>query len=97
MIPLTRPIWITMMIMSFTATWNDYLNPLVYLYSGEKWTLSLGMASFAGSFAGVATTQWNLYMAANLLYMLPPLLLFFVAQRYFMQGLSSLGNSARSK
>jgi multiple sugar transport system permease protein len=93
MFPLTRPVWITMIIMAFTAAWNDYLNPLVYLYSDDKWTLSLGMASFAGSFAGVATTKWNYYMATNLLYMLPPLLLFFVAQRYFMQGLGSLGNT----
>lgn len=94
MIPLTRPVWITMAIMTFTATWNDYLNPLVYLYSNSKWTLSLGMASFAGAFAGVATTQWNLYMASNLLYMLPPLIVFFAAQRYFVQGLSALNTSA---
>jgi multiple sugar transport system permease protein len=95
MVPLTRPVWITMAIMAFTATWNDYLNPLVYLYSNNKWTLSLGMASFAGGFAGVQTTQWNLYMAMNLLYVLPPLIIFFVAQRYFIQGLSSLGTSAQ--
>ncbi|GHO49017.1 carbohydrate ABC transporter permease [Ktedonospora formicarum] len=97
MVPLTRPVWITMIIMSFTASWNDYLNPLVYLYTDSKWTLSLGMATFAGSFAGVATTKWNYYMASNLLYMLPPLIIFFIAQRYFMQGLGSLGNSAREK
>lgn len=94
MVPLTRPIWLTMAIMTFTTTWNDYLNPLIYLYSNSKWTLSLGMASFAGSFAGVATTPWNLYMATNILYMLPPLLVFFVAQRYFIQGLSALNTSA---
>ncbi|QBD75997.1 carbohydrate ABC transporter permease [Ktedonosporobacter rubrisoli] len=97
MLPLTRPVWITMAIMAFTATWNDYLNPLVYLYSDTKWTLSLGMASFAGAFAGVTTTKWNQYMATNLLYMLPPLIIFFVAQRYFMQGLSALGTSSQNK
>lgn len=97
MVPLTRPVWITMIIMAFTLSWNDYLNPLVYLYSDDKWTLSLGMATFSSSFAGVATTKWNLYMASNLLYMLPPLIIFFVAQRYFMQGLGALGSSARDK
>jgi ABC-type glycerol-3-phosphate transport system permease component len=97
MLPLTSPVWITMAIMSFTASWNDYLNPLVYLPSDDKWTLSVGMASFSGSFAGVATTQWNQYMAANLLYMLPPLIVFFLAQRHFMQGLSALGMSSRNK
>jgi multiple sugar transport system permease protein len=94
MVPLTRPIWLTMAIMTFTTTWNDYLNPLVYLYTDSKWTLSLGMATFAGAFAGVTTTPWNQYMATNILYMLPPLVVFFFAQRYFMQGLSALNTSA---
>ncbi|GCE10197.1 carbohydrate ABC transporter permease [Tengunoibacter tsumagoiensis] len=92
MVPLTRPVWMTMAIMAFQASWNDYLNPLVYLTSDDKFTLSLGMGSFAGQFAGVANTQYNYFMATNLLYMLPPLLLFFFAQRYFMQGLGALGS-----
>jgi multiple sugar transport system permease protein len=92
MAPITKPVWITMAIMAFQGSWNDYLNPLVYLQSAEKWTLSIGMATFSSTFAGVANTQWNLYMAANLMYMLPPILFFFLAQRYFVQGLGSLGN-----
>lgn len=92
MVPLTKPVWITMAIMAFQASWNDYLNPLVYLQTNSKWTLSVGMATFSSAFAGVSNTQWNLYMAANLLYMLPPIIFFFVAQRYFMAGLGSLGN-----
>ncbi|MCU0495582.1 MAG: carbohydrate ABC transporter permease [Chloroflexaceae bacterium] len=95
MVPLTRPVWITMMIFAFQATWNDYLNPLVYLISEDKQMLSVNMASFAGAFAGVSTTRWNLYMATNLLYVLPPLLLFFAAQRYFMEGLGSLGTHTK--
>jgi ABC-type glycerol-3-phosphate transport system permease component len=94
MLPITRPLWITMAILAFQATWNDYLNPLIFLTSESKFVLSLGMASFSGQFAGVSTTQYNYYMATNLLYMLPPLLLFFLAQRYFMQGLSALGTTA---
>jgi ABC-type glycerol-3-phosphate transport system permease component len=87
MIPLTRPVWISMAIFSFQGAWNDYLQPLVYLSSQSKWTLSVGMAAFSG----VYTTQWNQYMATDLLYMLPPLVIFFVLQKYFMQGLGSLG------
>ncbi|WSQ07870.1 ABC transporter permease subunit [Streptomyces sp. NBC_01231] len=90
MLPITRPAWITMAILAFQFSWNDYLNPLIYLYSSEKWPLSVGMASFVSGFAG-QTPDWNFYMAANLLYMLPPLAVFFVAQRYFIQGLSALG------
>lgn len=95
MVPLTRPIWITMAILAFQGSWNDYLSPLVYLISEDKFPLSLGMASFAGNFAGIATTPYNYFMAANLLYMLPPLLLFFAAQRYFMEGLGSLGTLSK--
>ena len=94
MLPLTRPAWITMAILAFQASWNDFLNPLVYLYSPEKWPLSVGMASFISAFAG-QTPDWSAYMASNLLYMLPPLVIFFVAQRYFIQGLASLGSSAK--
>jgi len=90
MIPMTRPVWITMAIFSFQGAWNDYLQPLVYLYSQPKWTLSLGMASFSG----VYNTPWNEYMATDLIYMLPPLIIFFVAQKYFMQGLGSLGGAS---
>jgi multiple sugar transport system permease protein len=94
MLPLTRPAWITMSILAFQASWNDFLNPLVYLYSSEKWPLSVGMASFISAFAG-QTPDWSYYMATNLLYMLPPLIIFFAAQRYFIQGLGSLGSTSQ--
>lgn len=95
MVPLTRPVWIAMAIFAFQASWNEYLQPLVYLYSNEKWPLAVGLAAFSGSFAGVATTKWNQFMATNLLYVLPPLILFFSAQRYFMAGVGALGTSSQ--
>lgn len=92
MLPLTRPVWIAMAIFAFQGSWNDYLNPLIYLpFSPEKWPLAVGMASFSGGFAGVAATRWNEYMATNLLYMLPSLLVFFAAQNHFMAGVGALG------
>jgi multiple sugar transport system permease protein len=92
MLPLTKPVWITVAIMAFQLSWNDYLNPLVYLQSSSKFTLSLGMASFLSDIAG---SQYNYYMATNLLFMLPPLILFFFAQRYFMEGIGSLGTISK--
>lgn len=92
MLPITKPVSITIAIMSFQLAWNDYLNPLVYLQTGSKFTLSLGMASFLGDTAG---SQYNYYMATNLLFMLPPLALFFLAQRYFMEGIGSLGTISK--
>jgi multiple sugar transport system permease protein len=92
MIPITKPVWITIAIMSFQFAWNDYLNPLVYLQSSSKFTLSLGMASFLSDTAG---SEYNFYMATNLLFMRPPLVLFFLAQRYFMEGIGSLGTISK--
>jgi len=92
MVPITKPVWITVAIMSFQLAWNDYLNPLVYIQSSSKFTLSLGMASFLGDTAG---NEYNYYMATNLLFMLPPIILFFLAQRYFMEGLGSLGTVSK--
>jgi multiple sugar transport system permease protein len=93
MIPLTRPAWITIAILSFQFSWNDYLNPLIYLQSSDNFTLAIGMASFIGDHAG--DSAYNYYMATNLLYMLPPLALFFLAQRYFMEGLGALGTAGK--
>jgi multiple sugar transport system permease protein len=92
MLPITKPVWVTIAIMSFQLAWNDYLNPLVYLQSAPKFTLSLGMASFLGDTSG---SQYNYYMATNLLFMLPPLILFFLAQRHFMEGIGSLGTISK--
>ncbi|GAB3803913.1 carbohydrate ABC transporter permease [Humibacter antri] len=94
MLPMTKPVWITMAILAFQYSWNDYLNPLIYLYTSGKWPLSVGMASFVSAFAG-QTPNWSAYMATNILYMLPPLLVFFVAQRYFVRGLSALGTTTQ--
>jgi multiple sugar transport system permease protein len=95
MLPLTKPLWITMTIMAVQYSWNDFLNPLVYLQTPEKYTLALGMASFSGSMVTGAYSSFNFYMASNLLYMLPPLILFFLAQRHFMSGLGALGMSSK--
>lgn len=92
MVPLTKPVWITVAIMSFQLAWNDYLSPLVYLQDSKKFTLPLGMAAFLSDQAG---SQYNYYMATNLLFVVPPLVLFFLAQRYFMEGLGALGTIAK--
>jgi len=88
-VPMSIPLVVTMIILSFQGSWNEYLTPLVYLQDQKLWPLSVAVASFSGAYG----TTWNHFMAVNLLYMLPLLILFFVAQKYFMQGLGSLNNS----
>ena len=93
LVPMIRPALVVVMIMQVQASWNDYLLPLVYLIKPELWTLSLAVAQYITSYA----IEWNKFMAADIIFMLPMLLLYFVAQRYFMEGLGSLNSSAGLK
>ena len=86
-LPLSKPAIIIVVIFVFNGTWNEFLTPLIYLHSQEKFTLALGLRLFQGA----ASTSWNLLMAASLLTMLPVLVLFFSAQKYFMQGIVFTG------
>jgi multiple sugar transport system permease protein len=85
--PLARPALVTVAIFTVLATWNDFLAPLVYVSSQDKFTLALGLAQFRGLYA----TQWQYLMAASTVVIAPTLVLFFVAQRYFVQGIVLTG------
>lgn len=86
-LPLARPAILIIVIFVFNSTWNEFLLPLIYLQSQENFTLALGLRLFQGE----ASTSWHLLMAASLLTMLPVLILFFAAQKYFMQGIVFTG------
>jgi multiple sugar transport system permease protein len=83
-LPLSLPALAAVAVFSFVFHWNDLLGPLVYLDSTAKYTVSLALTQFEGAY-GLAL--WNLLMAMALLSALPCLILFFVAQRFFMQGI----------
>ena len=85
--PLSKPVVIMIVILVFNGTWNEFLMPLIYLQNQNNFTLALGLRMFQGE----AATSWHLLMAASLLTMLPVLVLFFTAQRYFMQGIVFTG------
>lgn len=89
MLPLTKPALITIAINSFNAAWNDFLGPLLYIQDQEKYTLQIGLQVFQNQ----ATTQWNYLMAGATLVLIPTILLFFFAQRYFIEGMDLTGGS----
>ncbi len=68
---------------TFRARWNDFFRPLIYLNHPDLFTLALGLRSYRDEF----TVEWSMLMAASLLAILPVVILFFVAQRYFIQGI----------
>jgi multiple sugar transport system permease protein len=86
-LPLSKPALLTVMIFTVLRSWNDFLGPLIYLASEDKRTLALGLAHLHG----VQGTEWGLLMAASMLMVLPAVLLFFVAQRFFIEGIALTG------
>jgi multiple sugar transport system permease protein len=83
-LPLSIPAVATSAILEFMYRWNDLIGPLIYLSSDKKYPLSLGLSNFTAAYGA---TPWNLLMAASIVAVLPPLLLFFFSQKYFIQGI----------
>ena len=86
-LPLSGPALATLAVITFLWTWNDFFWPLITIYSANNMTLQLGLATFQGAHS----TNTNLLMAANVMTVLPMLLVFFLAQRYFIRGIATTG------
>jgi multiple sugar transport system permease protein len=85
--PLARPALATVIIFSFLWTYTDFQGPLIYLTSEAHFTLSLGLRGFFAAHGA----QWNYMMAASFLFTLPVVILFFFAQRTFIEGIVTTG------
>jgi ABC-type glycerol-3-phosphate transport system permease component len=88
LLPLSGPVIAIVAIQTFLFGWNDFLGPLIYLNSPENRTLALGLNSFKGQFGN---TDAHLMMAATIVCMIPCVLLFFAAQRYFVESVATSG------
>lgn len=88
MLPLARPALAVVALFTFMGVWNDFLGPLVYLQRPEQYTLALGLQTFQSQHGG---TEWQLLMAASVLVLAPIVILFFIAQRTFIQGIATTG------
>jgi multiple sugar transport system permease protein len=87
-VPLARPAIAATSIFMFFTTWNDYFGPLLYTSDQpENWPVAVGLASFRG----LHHVEWNLVMAATVLVMAPVIVLFFFAQKAFVQGVTLTG------
>jgi ABC-type glycerol-3-phosphate transport system permease component len=87
MLPLIRPALIVVALLHFLYAWNDFFGPLIYVTDADNYPLVVGLYAFLARFS----IQWNLLMAASLLISLPILVLFFAAQRYFIEGVTMSG------
>ncbi len=86
-LPLATPSLATLAALTFLDSWNNFLWPLIAVTSTGQMTLPLGLATFQGAHA----TEWNLLMAANVMSLVPMLVVFFVAQRYFIRSVAATG------
>jgi multiple sugar transport system permease protein len=87
LLPLSKPALICIGLFTFLNTWNDLINPLIYLNNEKKYTIQLGLRTFIGMY----TAQWNLMMAAAVIVIIPVLIVFFIGQKYFVEGIVTTG------
>jgi multiple sugar transport system permease protein len=86
-VPLSRPALVTCALFAFLGAWNDFLGPLLYLPEPSKYTLAYGLQQFLSNYY----VNWMQLMAASTLFTIPIIVLFFFAQRTFIQGISTTG------
>jgi multiple sugar transport system permease protein len=86
-LPLCKPVLAVMIVFTFLWVWNDFLQPLIYLSDFNSYPISVGLAFFQGRYS----VEWNMFMAATLVSILPVLILYFFAQRHLIGGIASLG------
>jgi len=84
-LPLSKPVLVTVALFTFINSWNDFLNPLLYLSTEDKYTVAIGLINFTGS--DRVGPQMHLLMAASFLATVPVLIVFFLAQRLFVKGI----------
>lgn len=83
--PLLKPVIVTVAVLNFMNTWNDFINPLYYLNSAAKWPMTLAVYNFFGQFQ----VQWNLVSADIILTSLPVILIYLLGQRHIISGMTS--------
>ncbi len=86
-LPLSKPAVITQLLFSFIGGYNDYMGPLFYIRSSELYTLQLTLSAMNDTFG----TKWGTVMAGSCIAMIPPVIIFFYAQKFFIEGISFSG------
>ncbi len=86
-LPLCKPVLAIIVVYTFWWTWNDFLLPLIFLNSFELFPIQVGLALFKGRYS----VEWNLFMAATLVSIIPVLVLYFFAQKQLIGGIASVG------
>jgi multiple sugar transport system permease protein len=87
MLPLSRPAIASLGLLTFVATWNDYMGPFIYFTSNDLWTVQLGLRSFVGQY----DAAYAMIMTGSVISVVPVVLVFLLGQRQFIQGIATSG------
>jgi multiple sugar transport system permease protein len=90
-LPLSRPVLVTVMVLSFLSHWNAFMDPLIYISSYDNQMVGVGLALFRG----MIRSAWNLLMAGAFIQLVPVLVVFFAGQRYIVRGIVMMGIAGR--
>ena len=89
--PLTKTALIVVFIFEFKASWTDLIKPLIYLYDTALFTMPRGIKAILDQFGQGGESQWEIVMAATVILTVPMILIFFLGQRYFIEGIATSG------
>lgn len=87
-LPLAKPALSVVALFTFMGSWNDFMGPLIYLVDQKSFTLAVGLQAFQSQHGG---TSWNLLMAASIIVIAPIVIVFFFAQKVFLEGIATTG------
>ena len=90
-LPLTRTALIVVFIFEFKASWTDLIKPLIYLRDSALFTLPRGLKAVLDQFGQGGEMQWEIILAASVIVTIPMIIIFFMGQRYFMDGIATSG------
>jgi multiple sugar transport system permease protein len=90
-LPLTRTALIVVFIFEFKAAWTDLVKPLIYLQRTDLYTLPRGLKALLDQFGQGGEMQWEIVLAASVIVTIPMIIIFFLGQRYFMDGIATTG------
>lgn len=90
-LPLTRTALIVVFIFEFKASWTDLLKPLIYLQNSALYTLPRGLKAVLDQFGQGGEMEWEIVLAASVIVTVPMIVMFFLGQRYFMEGIATTG------
>jgi multiple sugar transport system permease protein len=93
-LPLSKPALLTIAVFTFLGSWNDLWGPLLYLHDDSKYTLPIALLNFVGLTGVARGSPWHLVMAVSTVMMLPVVVIFFLAQRRFIEGIATSGIKA---